>query len=68
MKFDHLISHFGSVSALSKASGIPPTTIWSWKYKGVIPDDRQLELAKLSNRVLKADPAIVKKYTSFLVA
>ena len=55
MRKSDALGHFGgSPSALARALGIKPESIYSWGDE--VPGLRQLQLEELTQGVLKADP------------
>lgn len=65
MTFIELIGHFGTVQKAAVALGKSRPTIYDWRDKG-IPDERQLEIQKMTKGALKADRAIVNRYRELL--
>ena len=53
VKTNDAINFFGSESALAKALGIKPSSVYDWR--DVVPDLRQLQLESLTHGELKAD-------------
>lgn len=54
MRFDDLLSKYGSTAAICVALGRPRSTVYQWKYTG-IPYWRQCEIEKLTGGELTAD-------------
>lgn len=53
------IEHFGSEAALARALGIKQQSVQDWGE--VVPKLRQLQIEKLTDGKLKADPEILGK-------
>ncbi len=61
MTYSDLIKHFGSQGAVARAIGISQPSVCEWQDNGV-PENRQLEIQKITGGTLKADPEIIEKY------
>ncbi len=46
-----IIAAFGGIRPMAARLGIPPSTVQSWKYAGVIPAQRQAEVLETARRV-----------------
>ena len=58
--------YFGNSSRLAEALDISRSAVSQWD--GAIPEERQLDLHKLTKGRLKADPHILSKYRAILRA
>jgi len=65
MTYDQLIRHFGSQASIARALNLSSPSVWEWQTNG-IPDERQLELERLTDGKLKAEPRIVARYKALL--
>lgn len=65
MNYEQLIKHFGSQTAIARALSLSSPSVWEWQTNG-IPDERQLEIERLTDGKLKADARIVAKYKALL--
>ena len=63
MNYSDLIKHFKSQAEIARAINLSQPSVWQWQTSGV-PEDRQLEFQRLTGGKLKADPAIIKKYSA----
>lgn len=54
------IAHFGSQKALADAIGVKQQSINDWR--DVVPENRQLQIHKLTAGECPADPAVLAKY------
>lgn len=61
MTLDHLIRHFGSQVAASRALGVTQPTISNWRKRGRIPHFQQLVIEHLTRGKLKASPEILAR-------
>ena len=66
MTLDEAREHFGTYAKVAAALGISKGAVSQWN--GEIPEDRQLQLHKLTRGVLKADAKILAKYREILRA
>lgn len=66
MTLEDAKEHFGSYVKIAAALKISKSAVTQWA--GVIPEDRQLELHKITKGRLKADSAILSKYREILRA
>lgn len=60
MKFDQLITHFGSQVAAADALGVTQPTLSNWKKRGRIPHLQQLRIEHVTKGKLKASPEILR--------
>jgi len=65
MTYQELIEHFGFQAKAAREIGLRPPSISVWQKKG-IPGRRQLEIERLTNGALQADPAVKEKYRALL--
>lgn len=66
MTLEEAREYFGNYAKIAEALSISRGAITQWA--GVIPEERQLELHKLTKGVLKADAKILAKYREILRA
>jgi DNA-binding transcriptional regulator YdaS (Cro superfamily) len=59
MKLADAVKHAGSASALAELLGITPSAICQWG--DVIPDNRQLQLERITLGALRADPGCMDR-------
>lgn len=57
MRTSAALEHFGGTIALARALGIKPPSVSQWGE--IVPPLRQLQIERLTNGALKADPAIL---------
>jgi DNA-binding transcriptional regulator YdaS (Cro superfamily) len=60
--------HFGSYTKVAAKLGVTKGAVSQWKASGVIPEDRQLDLHRITKGRLKADRHILTKYREILRA
>lgn len=53
-----VIAHFGSQAAVARALGIAQPSVWEWGDHP--PPLRQLQLERITNGALRADPKILE--------
>jgi hypothetical protein len=61
MTYDQLIKHYGSLSGVTKATGIVRQTVHYWK-RGGIPEHRQRYFQRVTNGKLKVDSDLAAEY------
>lgn len=66
MTLEEARTHFGNYSKVAKALGISRGAITQWR--GVIPDDRQVDLHRITKGALRADPKILSQMRAVLRA
>lgn len=59
MKTQHAIDHYGSATALADALGVTLPAISQWTE--FPPDKRQLQIERLTNGALKAEPECTER-------
>ena len=58
--------HYGNYAKMARALGISRSAITQWQ--GVIPDQRQLDLQRITKGALQADSAILSRLRAVLRA
>ena len=66
MTLDDAREYFGNYSKLADALDVSRSAITQWE--GVIPEQRQLELHRITKGALRADHKILAKYREILRA
>lgn len=54
MKYEQVVTHFGSVAAAAWALKVSVKTIYSWKYGKRVPNGRAYQIQILTGGALKA--------------
>lgn len=60
MKYEEVIQHFGSQSAIARLLNISQPSVHKWLERGV-PDDLQLRIEELSGGKLHADKSAISR-------